>query len=324
MAVLSDGPGAAPFTARAAERAGRFIHISGAVMSLVLLAGISVWGYRLLVRDVTGIPVVRAVEGPMRVAPPDAGGQIAPHVGLAVNAVAARGEAAPSEDVLVLAPTPVSLAPEDMEVQSMAEAGELSPGDLAGDELVPVLASIDGPLSAEDVLALADQIAAGAEPMALLDDQSPGAVAPPAGGWPMEIIPASIPGVNTAPYPPMRPQGFAQLASATVTDPGPATSAAATTGGLLPLTTAEMPVGTTLVQLGAFDSIEIASAEWANLSRRFADFIGGKNPIVQEAESGGRTFFRLRAMGFADLADARRFCAVLAAEDANCIPVVVR
>jgi len=260
----------------------------------------------------------------MRVAPPDAGGEIAAHVGLAVNAVAARGEAAPSEDVLVLAPTPVSLAPEDMEVQSMAEAGELSPADVTGDELVPVLAALDGPLTAEDVLALADQIAAGAEPMSLLDAQNPGAVAAPAGGWSMEIIPASIPGVNAAPYPPTRPEGFAQLASAIATDPGPAASTAAPAGTLLPLTTTEMPVGTTLVQLGAFDSIEIASTEWANLSRRFADFIGGKSPIVQEAESGGRTFFRLRAMGFNDLADARRFCAVLAAEDANCIPVVVR
>jgi hypothetical protein len=96
------------------------------------------------------------------------------------------------------------------------------------------------------------------------------------------------------------------------------------TGGLLPVTTEEVPVGTALVQLGAFETLEIASAEWTRLSGRFAEFVGGKQPLVQQAESGGRNFYRLRAMGFTDLADARRFCAALVAENAGCIPVVVR
>nr|MCW1951240.1 SPOR domain-containing protein [Octadecabacter sp.] len=32
----------------------------------------------------------------------------------------------------------------------------------------------------------------------------------------------------------------------------------------------------------------------------------------------------LRATGFSDLSDARRFCAAMSAEGAACIPVVVR
>jgi hypothetical protein len=50
----------------------------------------------------------------------------------------------------------------------------------------------------------------------------------------------------------------------------------------------------------------------------------GKTRIVQAAQSGGRTFYRLRAMGFADEADSRRFCSALVAERAACIPVAVR
>ena len=46
--------------------------------------------------------------------------------------------------------------------------------------------------------------------------------------------------------------------------------------------------------------------------------------MIQEAESGGRTFYRLRALGFDDLSDARRFCSVLVAENADCIPVTAR
>ncbi|MFD1809072.1 SPOR domain-containing protein [Gemmobacter lanyuensis] len=38
----------------------------------------------------------------------------------------------------------------------------------------------------------------------------------------------------------------------------------------------------------------------------------------------GRTFYRLRAQGFSDEADARRFCAAITAEGAECIPVTLR
>jgi hypothetical protein len=78
------------------------------------------------------------------------------------------------------------------------------------------------------------------------------------------------------------------------------------------------------VQLGAFDSDEVARSEWGRLSSRFNDYLAGKKRVIQRAESGGRVFYRLRAMGFSDLADARRFCSALVAENADCIPVVTR
>ena len=42
----------------------RLINGAGALTSLALMAGIAVWGYKLAVRDVNGIPVIRALEGP--------------------------------------------------------------------------------------------------------------------------------------------------------------------------------------------------------------------------------------------------------------------
>jgi hypothetical protein len=56
----------------------------------------------------------------------------------------------------------------------------------------------------------------------------------------------------------------------------------------------------------------------------FSVFLVGLSRVVQKATSGGRVFYRLRAMGFADLSDARRFCSALVAEGADCIPVVTR
>ena len=41
-------------------------NVAGAAVSLALVAGIGVWGYKLLVRDVSGIPVVRAAQGSCR------------------------------------------------------------------------------------------------------------------------------------------------------------------------------------------------------------------------------------------------------------------
>lgn len=88
-------------------------NIAGAVVSLALIAGVGVWGYKLMVRDVSGIPVVRAVQGDMRVRPEEPGGQLAMNQGLAVNAVAADGGTQPPADRFVLAPRPVALADED-------------------------------------------------------------------------------------------------------------------------------------------------------------------------------------------------------------------
>jgi hypothetical protein len=91
------------------------------------------------------------------------------------------------------------------------------------------------------------------------------------------------------------------------------------TGAIDPAT---IPPGTRLVQLGAYGSEDVAKAEWANAMANFGDYMVGKERVVQQAETGGRIFWRLRALGFEDLSDARRFCAVLVSDGANCIPVV--
>ncbi|MBD3765933.1 MAG: SPOR domain-containing protein, partial [Rhodobacterales bacterium] len=109
----------APAAPGRGARMQRMINLAGAVSSVALLLGLAFWGYRVAVRDVQGVPVVRAIEGPMRIPHPDPGGTIAPHLGLAVNAVPAAGGAAPVADRLVLAPRPADLTDEDL---ALAEA----------------------------------------------------------------------------------------------------------------------------------------------------------------------------------------------------------
>jgi hypothetical protein len=125
-----------------------------------------------------------------------------------------------------------------------------------------------------------------------------------------------------SPRPVARPNRTAAAGAA-----APAETAAAEAGA--PAAPAEMDpasiaAGTRLVQFGAFDTADEARAEWARLQVRFGDLMADKAMVVQSAESGGRTFFRLRAHGYEDEADARRFCAAFVAEEAACIPVAHR
>ena len=82
---------------------------------------------------------------------------------------------------------------------------------------------------------------------------------------------------------------------------------------------------TPMVQLGAFESARIAKSEWAWISRRFESYFEGKGPVIQRrATSGGKVFYRLRAVGFEDMDAARRFCSLLKAENIDCIRVAAR
>ncbi len=42
---------------------GVIFNWTGAIMSVALIGGLASWGYQLAMRDVTGVPVVRALAG---------------------------------------------------------------------------------------------------------------------------------------------------------------------------------------------------------------------------------------------------------------------
>ncbi|MRU13974.1 SPOR domain-containing protein [Roseovarius sp. A21] len=284
----------------------RMANLAGAAVSLALIVGIGVWGYKILVRDVSGVPVVRAAEGPMRIQPDDPGGRQALNQGLAVNEVAAEGTAAGPVEQLILAPEPLDLTLEDTPPTEVAAAPE--------DEITPTAEAAE-PLSAEDeavqlaaVEALANELTDGVAPLEELapaEDDTPEATAEP----------AVAEGLGVSLRPKLRPAGLSNVRQV---------AAVATSDGPRDVDPDSIPAGTRLAQLGAYASAEVARKEWTRLSGRFEDYLQDKDRVIQKAQSGGRTFYRLRAMGFDDLSDARRFCSALVAENAECIPVVTR
>ncbi|SFR44281.1 SPOR domain-containing protein [Litoreibacter janthinus] len=298
----------------------RLMNLVGAGSSVVLVLGLAVWGYQLTTRDVTDVPVIRALEGPARVQPTDPGGQLAQHTGLAVNSVQSEGEAEGPTPQVILAPAPIDLTQEDAIVPSTNEIEVDAEGVV--EEAVGTMVSLTQEINTDDAveqaLALADRLADGVEP---LDDTSP-AEEQVAMNLARPILDPKIPGVSRSPVPARKPQ----IDLAALQAQAAVASASAAVGGdtvqeIDPNTIAS---GTRLVQLGAFDDAETARAEWEKIAVRFEDYIDGKSRVIQEATSGGRKFYRLRAVGFEDLNASRRFCAVLVAGKAACIPVLAR
>lgn len=328
---------------RASDRNGTFaaaLNWGGAILSLVLIAGLATWGWKLWVRDVTGVPVVRALEGPMRVAPDDPGGLASDYQGLTVNRIAeSRVEEQPSDQV-VLAPAPAvldedeDLAMADLPAVSPEPESELSdlavapPAQLGSGQRIeideaPVIVESAPGLTIEgtgagtgtgiDATALAAPNTT--EPLAT-PSATDLAVAAALSGVELAPEPAAVrveaaPNVPVAtPRPIMRPTNLQRVSYS---------PAVIQNGEIDPATIA---AGTRLVQLGAYGSQDIARAEWVSAEARFGDYMGDKARVIQRVETGGREFFRLRVHGFADLADARRFCAVLVTDGSNCIPVI--
>ncbi len=286
-----------------AMTAGRQISVAtkvlGAGLSLALVVGGIVWSVNLIIRDVSGVPVVRAMAGPFRELPADPGGKSADNMGLAVNTIAAEGSAAPTPDALTLAPAPVELADEDAPLAALADAPARAAPATVNSSVAAMVAELT-----REAQPLAYDVGAEDEgvEVAALDNET-------------SLDPEPL-AATSALRPRERPLGLSSIRKAPVD--------AAIAEALVAVDPDAIPPGTRLAQLGAFESPEIAAREWERLGARFGDYLEGKNRVIQEAQSGGRTFFRLRAHGFGDLDEARRFCAALQAERAECIPVVTR
>jgi hypothetical protein len=293
-------PGSAPFS--------RLVSYGAAATTVLLLGGAATWGYRIAVRDVSDVPVIRALETPMRIAPETPGGDEAPYSGLAVNAVPGGESAQSGETALVLAAPPLSLSPED------------APG--LGTQSADALAEPVAIEAEESVLA---------EPLAALKPVAPEVAASVTA---TEDTPSAAP----LPFaPPPRPAGLRGAPDPTVAVEAPvsgddpvAAALASVMASLGPVAVpteidpASLVPGTRLVQIGRYDDIASARGGWDGVAVRAGALIADKSRVIQPVDDGGRIFYRLRVAGFASEEDARRFCAVVATETQSCIPVIHR
>jgi hypothetical protein len=286
----------------------KLVNGAGAMTSAALIVGLGVWAYSLAVRDVRGIPVIEALEGPARTAPENPGGELALHQGLAVNEIAADGTAGDPADRLTLAPRAGGLDDSDQPMGELAgwTATAITPGDV-----IPAPdfteARLTEPLPDGPADPIADPLVADAPMPALTVD----------------VIASDIPGVSRSPRPVPRPVLTAEI------DVMAEAAAAAVAAALAPQQTVDVASsalgdGAQLVQIGSYADEAAARLEWDKAAARFGALMDGKRRVIESAVAGGEVFYRLRVEGFDDLEDARRFCAALTAENSECVPAVVR
>jgi hypothetical protein len=77
------------------------------------------------------------------------------------------------------------------------------------------------------------------------------------------------------------------------------------------------PTGT-VVQLAAFESREAAEEDWGRMAEKMPGLFNGHRPDVTSATLAGRTIWRLRTGGFADIATATEFCGQVRAQGGDC------
>ena len=199
-------------------------------------------------------------------------------------------------------------------------AGELAPEDVAGGDLAGL------PPAATD--SLPAPAAPGGDVVAALPMAEPVLADPLPDGAPEPLLEAAedaMPADRLSVLRPVpRPARPTADAGAEGFDAEAAAIAAAVAEAMAPVAVeanpASLPAGTSLAQLGSFDTEVEARLEWDRIVARYGALMDGRQRVIEPAESGGNSFVRLRAAGFDSIEDARRFCSVLLSENTQCVP----
>jgi hypothetical protein len=275
----------------------------GAVLSLSLLAGAIGWSYKLVVRDINQIPIVRAQLGPLRVAPDNPGGLTAANQGLSVTQLAVNEKPLLSDEIN-LAPaaeilneeTSASLLREVDKLNQIDETYEIK--EINAENTISLDGS-SGAMKGETASKTESLVAQVAFSQKKVEIENAVSLA-------LSITSEFDPSLTSL-RPKTRPRSVQQNRELIVSKE--------------PMS--KLPIGSAIVQLGAFDSKSLAESEWRRFEKLLGSILAPKQMIIQKAESGGKIFYRLRAAGFNDISDARQFCTAIS-DKVACIPVVTR
>jgi hypothetical protein len=266
----------------------KYANIVGAFLSFAVFIGVVAWGAKTLMRDSSGVPVVRALEGPPRVAPLDPGGVPASHQGLTVNQVSSSQKTVLVGELLQLAPRPIKLQVEDLPIVEPTMNKSFGLQELTKTNvLIKESMIVEPSTDAEVIDKLTSILSVSTLSSSMIE--TPGVM------------------LNGSLRPRLRPESGLQT--------------------ILPLkvvaSSREVPLGTLMVQLGAFSDKNTASEAWEKLSTRYGNYFVGKQDIILNGKMAGQEIYRLRVYGFNDINESRRLCSALQGQNAECYPVVM-
>tara|TARA_B100000780_G_scaffold243063_1_gene186152 strand:+ start:552 stop:1439 length:888 start_codon:yes stop_codon:yes gene_type:complete len=275
-----------------------YVNIVGSIISLAVFVGIFGWGMQTILRDSSGVPVVRALDGPVRIAPEVPGGVLASHQGLTVNEVSSSQIHIALDDRLQLAPRPINLMAEDQPmVVLLVEFAEKSFRELVSLEAVGATDETPSINEARGVLAEVFTTSTLLTPNVSDTIMTDSTNSPASIGFGLTVS--------------LRPR---VRSTAMVSQPSLAQVVAAQQVILR---------GAPMAQLGAFGSKKMAMQAWTRLSQRHGNYLVGKHHVILEATVGGTIIYRLRVHGFSSLAESRRICTALNSQNAECYSVLM-
>ncbi len=81
--------------------------------------------------------------------------------------------------------------------------------------------------------------------------------------------------------------------------------------------------GTVFIQLGSLKSYDIAESEWARLSKKHSDVLGGYKPTIQKVDLGAEKgiYYRLRTGPFESQESASQSCSTLKERKVECLVI---
>ena len=280
---------------------------TGAALSLSLLVGAIGWSYKLIVRDINQIPIVRAQLGPLRVAPDDPGGLTAANQGLSVTQLAVNEKPLLSNEIH-LAPAAEILNAEHLalqvteDVKSNTDDGTFEIKKVNAENSIN-LKEVSNEIEVDTGSKKEVVLSKVAFSQKKIEIENAVSLALSITDDPVDSL--------TLLRPKIRPM-ISRLNNKTTGDQ-------LVNNELI----SKLPIGSAVVQLGAFENKNLAKSEWQRFEKLLGSILFSKKMIVQKAESGGKIFYRLRASGFDDISDARQFCSAIS-DRVACIPVVTR
>ena len=263
------------------------VNWAGALLSIIILITLIIWGFSLNVSDSAEIPVVKAKIKELRVVSEEPGGQIVNYQGLSVNNVQEQGSAQSAATRIILAPEPIELIEEDINISIIENSrvtnepkvSSLNNGD--GENKKEIINVLDGIPTFSVVISVIPKIRNlyGTHSLEKIIENNDVDLTP---GTEDKIIENNA--VDLTP-------GTKDKIKAT--------------------NEVSLKSGTNLVQLGFYSTKQKAQKVWSDLMINNSSVFKNKKRIIQNVNIRGNNSYRLTVVGFSGLGESREFCVFL-------------
>ena len=260
------------------------VNWAGALLSIIILITLIIWGFSLNVSDSAEIPVVKAKIKELRVVSEEPGGQIVNYQGLSVNNVQEQGKAQSAATRIILAPEPIKLIEEDVNipiiensrVTNEPKVSSLNNGD--GENKKEIINVLDGIPTFSVVISVIPKIRNlyGTHSLDKIIENNDVDLTP---GTDDKIIENNA--VDLTPGTKVKIKATNEVS---------------------------LKSGTNLVEFGFYPTKQKAQKVWSDLMINNSSVFKNKKRIIQNVNIRGNNSYRLTVVGFSGLGESREFC----------------